>query len=78
MDDMTISTPSDKKILIAALLCFCLGFIGMHRFYVGKNGTAILQLLTGGGLGIRMLIDFIILIMGNFHDKQDNRLCYWM
>jgi len=27
---------SNKKMVVAALLCFFLGMIGVHRFYVGK------------------------------------------
>ena len=33
---------SDKSRLLAALLCFFLGYLGIHRFYVGKIGTRIL------------------------------------
>jgi TM2 domain-containing membrane protein YozV len=36
---------SGKSRLVAGLLCFFLGQIGAHRFYTGKTGTAIVQLL---------------------------------
>ena len=39
---------SDKKILPAFLLCFFLGFLGLHRFYVGKIGTGVLMIFTLG------------------------------
>ncbi len=68
---------SDKKILIAFLLCFFLGGLGIHRFYVGKIGTGILMLVTLGGLGIWTLIDLIILAVGAFTDKDGNKLTQW-
>jgi TM2 domain-containing membrane protein YozV len=68
---------SEKKILPAFLLCFFLGILGVHRFYVGKIGTGILQLVTLGGLGIWALIDCIMLIVGAFTDKQGNKLTQW-
>jgi TM2 domain-containing membrane protein YozV len=52
------------------LLCFFLGALGVHRFYVGKVGTGILQLLTFGGLGIWALIDFVMIVCGSFKDGQ--------
>lgn len=61
---------SPKSWLAALLLCFFLGGIGVHRFYVGKVGTGILQLLTLGGFGIWALIDFIVIIVGKFRDSQ--------
>ena len=39
MNDITMNE-SDKKMVVAALLCFFIGIIGVHRFYVGKAGTA--------------------------------------
>ena len=63
-----------KSKVTAALLCFFLGAIGVHRFYVGKVGTGILQLLTLGGLGIWALIDFIVILVGKFSDKQGRAL----
>jgi TM2 domain-containing membrane protein YozV len=68
---------SDKKILPAFLLCFFVGFLGVHRFYVGKIGTGILQILTFGGLGIWVLIDFIMILVGGFTDKQGRKLTQW-
>jgi len=59
---------TDKKILPAFLLCFFLGIFGAHRFYVGKTGTAIAQILTLGGLGFWALYDFIMIIIGKFTD----------
>jgi len=44
------------------LLCFFLGFVGGHRFYEGKTGSAILYIFTWGLLGIGVLIDFIIIL----------------
>ncbi|MDH3672840.1 MAG: TM2 domain-containing protein [Gammaproteobacteria bacterium] len=61
---------SKKGFVPAILLCFFLGALGVHRFYVGKIGTGILQLITLGGLGIWALIDFIMIVTGNFKDKQ--------
>ena len=68
---------SDKKILVGFLLCFFLGCFGIHRFYVGKIGTGILQLLTLGGLGIWAFIDLIFLVTSNFKDKQGNKMTNW-
>ena len=51
-----------------------MGVFGAHRFYVGKIGTGILMLLTLGGLGIWSLIDFIIIAVGSFKDKQGNMI----
>ncbi len=57
-----------------ALVCFFLGFLGVHRFMVGKPGTGILMIITIGGLGIWALIDFIMILTGSFKDSDGNRI----
>jgi TM2 domain-containing membrane protein YozV len=69
---------SEKSRLVAVLLCFFLGPFGAHRFYVGKHGTAILMLLTLGGLGIWSIIDCIIILLGSFRDKEGGRIYHWI
>ncbi len=60
--------------LIVLLLCLFVGSLGIHRFYVGKRGTAILMLLTLGGLGIWTLVDLILIVTGNFTDEDGNKI----
>jgi TM2 domain-containing membrane protein YozV len=59
-----------KSWIAALLLCFFVGTFGVHRFYVGKIGTGILMLVTVGGFGVWTLIDFIMIAVGKFSDKQ--------
>ena len=68
---------SEKRILPVFLFCFFLGLLGAHRFYVGKIGTGILHLLILGCFGIWTLIDFIMIIMGKFTDKEGNKITQW-
>ena len=65
---------SEKDWLVTLLLCIFFGGIGVHRFYAGKIGTGILQLITLGGCGIWTLVDLIMIIIGNFTDKDGNKI----
>lgn len=67
-----LNNPEKKEWLIVLLLCFFIGGLGIHRFYVGKTGTGIAQLLTFGGCGIWWLIDFIMILVGSFTDANGN------
>ena len=69
---------SPKSRLVAFLLCFFFGVFGIHRFYVGKIGTGVLELLTIGGLGIWAIVDTILIILGEFTDKEGRKLTVWM
>ena len=65
---------SDKKKGIALALWFFLGFLSAHRFYTGKTGSAVLQIVTLGGLGVWWLIDGIMLLTGKFEDSEGKAL----
>lgn len=56
--------------VIAAVLAFFLGGLGIHRFYLGYTWQGIVQLLTGGGFLIWALIDFIRICMGKLEPKD--------
>jgi hypothetical protein len=75
--DATGRPVSPRSRLAATLLCFFLGVLGVHRFYVGKVGTGVLQLLTFGGLGIWALVDLVLIIVGSFRDKEERLLLNW-
>ena len=68
---------SPKPRTVTLLLCLCLGVIGVHRFYVGKTGTGILQVLTLGGMGIWTLIDLFMIITGTFTDSDGKKITTW-
>ena len=68
---------SNKRVLPAFLLCFFLGTFGIHRFYAGKIGTGILELVTLGGLGIWWLVDIILILTGNFKDADGRKITQW-
>lgn len=71
---MEISPKSRTTTFILACL---LGVFGVHRFYVGKTGTGLLWLFTGGALGVGIMIDFWVILLGGFKDKQGRVISQW-
>jgi hypothetical protein len=69
--------PSHRKLLVAFILAFFLPLTGVHRFYVGRIGTGILQLLTVGGCGVWWLIDLVKILSGTFEDDEGRRVSEW-
>lgn len=65
---------SEKEWLVTLLLCLFLGSLGGHRFYAGKIGTGVLQLITLGGCGVWTIIDLIMILTGKFTDKDGNEI----
>ena len=61
---------SEKDWLTTLLLCFFLGGLGIHSFYTGETTIGVIQLITLGGCGIWALIDFIMIICGNYRDGE--------
>ena len=61
---------SEKEFVTTLILAILLGGLGVHRFYVGKTGTGIIQLFTLGGFGIWALIDVIIIATQKFTDSE--------
>lgn len=68
---------SEKSRTVSLLLCIFIGVLGIHRFYVGKTGTGILWLLTGGIFGIGAVVDLVMIIVGSFTDSDGNKITNW-
>jgi len=63
-----------KSKSTAYLLCYFLGGLGVHRFYLDKVLSGILMLITLGGLGIWWAIDVYLIASGRMRDKQGQEL----
>ena len=62
-----------KDPILALILSFLVGGIGIDRFYIGDNTLGLLKLLTCGGFGICAIID-LFLIMGATKKKNFDKL----
>ena len=68
------TTTSTTDWLTLFLLTFFVGVLGVHRFYVGKIGTGFLMLLPLGGLGVWFLVDLILVVTGQFTNKDGQKI----
>ena len=71
------SNTSDKRRLIALLLCTFGGFFGLHQFYVGRIGKGVLYIFTVGFFGFGVIIDWIKILLGSFRDNVGAPLRQW-
>ena len=69
-----MSDSSRRSYVVAILLSFFLGGLGVDRFYMGYIGLGIAKLLTLGGCGIWSLIDFILIVVGKLKDADGQEL----
>jgi hypothetical protein len=63
--------PLLKTFWVAFVLCLLLGFVGAHRFYLGKK-SAWLMLVTFGFCGIWWLVDILLLLANQLTDTKKN------
>ncbi len=74
---------SNKSRLIATLLAFFLGPLGIHNFYLGKKGAAITQLvltillITSPISAIWAFVDFVIIVCGAGKDGDGQSVSDW-
>ncbi len=84
---------SPKSRLATSLFAWFLGSLGVHRFYIGKTGTAVVMLILGligyatcwivVGIpflivvGIWSLIDFIFAVAGRMKDNNGLLIEKW-
>jgi TM2 domain-containing membrane protein YozV len=87
---MAAKSKTSKSKVVAALCCFFLGLLGVHRFYLGYTTIGIVQLaltfvafltfilgvgiLVLGGVSIWTFIEFILILIGKLNDSKGNKL----
>lgn len=68
---------SNKNRLTALLLCALIGWLGLHRFYIGRPGSGVVWLLTLGFLGVGVIYDAVMLATGELVDGEGKRVLHW-
>lgn len=66
-----VTETSNKSKRRALILC-CLGLIGiggLHRLYVGRMGSGVIYLFTGGLFFFGTIFDLVHIAMGTFQDN---------
>lgn len=65
----TMLSAQDKDPVIAFILAWFIGPLGIHRAYLGTStGTIIGYILTLGGCGIVAFVDWVVLLIGMIND----------
>lgn len=61
----------EKDPVIAFALATVLGYLGIHRLYLGTNPiNVVLYIITAGGCGIIYAVDWIMLLMVLIDDEK--------
>ena len=68
---------SHRSRTVTLLRAFFLGYLGLHRLYVGKVGTALIWFLTGGVAGVGWVVDCVLVLLGSFRDKEGGLVARW-
>lgn len=81
-----VPTSNPKSKIVAALLAFFFGYLGIHRFYLGYTTIGLIQLLCTVVLGIITFgfsiivvwiwtfVEFILILCGNINDVNGQPL----
>lgn len=65
----TMLSANEKDPVIAFVLAWVVGYLGIHRAYLGTStGTLVAYILTLGGCGIVAFVDWVVLLIGLLND----------
>ena len=60
---------AEKNPGVAFALAWVIGYLGIHRAYLGTStGTIVAYILTGGGCGVVWVVDWVVLLIGLIDD----------
>ncbi len=68
------ATEEPKDWLSTLLMCFFVGYLGVHRFYTGSIAIGLIQFFTLGLCGVWTLIDFVLILTGAYRDSNGRKL----
>ena len=67
LEPLLVHAPKRRTTVL--LLCLFLGWMGCHRFYVGKTRSGRIYLLPSGLLFLGVLVDVVLILAGSFEDR---------
>jgi TM2 domain-containing membrane protein YozV len=78
-DDVGRDLPpvSERSRSVALILGLLGGVFGLHRYYAGRTESGVWMLLTLGGMGMWWLYDMVMVVAGEFRDREGLPLRNW-